>query len=81
MTVKSQVKKMATFLKSNYQLDFDQLPSRKLKDEVAKASNSVDKAYKLDIASDIKELLEDRHLNYEDRDFRIEALVEQFFLA
>lgn len=81
MTAKTQVKKMATFLKSNYSLDFDQLPSRKLKDEVAKSSNAVDKAYKLDIASDVKELLEDRHLNYEDRDFRIKALVEQFFLA
>ena len=53
----------------------------RLKDEVVKASNNQEKAYKLDIAFDIKDLLEDRHANIEDRDFRIDALLEQFFKA
>ena len=81
MTKKTQTKKMVTYLKSNYELDFDKLPSHRLKDEVAKASSNQEKAYKLDIASDIKELLEDRHSNFEDRDFRIDVLLEQFFKA
>ena len=81
MTTKTQTKKMVTYLKSNYELDFDKLPLHRLKDEVVKASNNQEKAYKLDIAFDIKDLLEDRHANIEDRDFRIDALLEQFFKA
>lgn len=81
--IKAQIKKMTTLLKSNHELDFDKLSSYRLKDESLKASSHDNSslAYKLDIASDIKELLGDRSLPFEDRDFRIGVLLEQFFLA
>ncbi len=81
MTTKIQIKKMTTFLKSKYDLDFDRLPFQRLKDEIQKAYKDSDftRSYRLDVASDIKDLLGDQNLNHEDRTFYIDVLLEQFF--
>jgi len=82
MSTKEQLQKMITALKSNYSLDFENISVNRLKDEIVKAykNNDEHRSYKLDIASDIKELLTDSHKS-EERNFKIDVLLEQFFIA
>jgi len=79
--VQLTVKNLIETLKSNYDIDFNKTPYHRLKDKVEKACENGNYAdsHKLDIASDVKELLSDHELNYEDKKFRISTLIELFF--
>lgn len=75
------VKNLIEFLKSNYNLDFNKLSPNRLKDRAEKACEFGEYAdsHKLDMAADVKELLSDHELNYEEKKFRISTLIELIF--
>lgn len=72
------VKNLIEWLKSNFDLDFNKLSPNRLRDRAEKACENGDYAnsHKLDIAADVKELLSDHELNYEEKKFRISTLIE-----
>ena len=75
------VKNLIEFLKSKYNLDFNKLSPNRLKDRAEKACEFGEYAdsHKLDMAADVKELLSDHELNYEEKKFRISTLIELIF--
>jgi len=75
------VKNLIEFLKLKYDLDFNKLSPNRLKDRAEKACEFGEYAdsHKLDMAADVKELLSDHELNYEERKFRITTLIELIF--
>lgn len=75
------VKNLIEFLKSKYSLDFNKLSPNRLKDRAEKACEFGEYAdsHKLDMAADVKELLSDHELNYEEKKFRISTLIELIF--
>lgn len=75
------IKDLIESLKSNYDIDFNKTSFHRLKDKVEKAYENGNYAdsHKLDIVADLKELLSDRELNYEDKKFRTSTLLELYF--
>lgn len=76
--IQPTVKNLIEFLKSNFDLDFNKLSPHRLKDQAEKACEKGNYAdsHKLDMASDVKELLSDHELNYEEKKFRISTIIE-----
>lgn len=72
------VKNLIDFLKSNFDLDFNKLSPNRFRDRAEKACENEDysNSHKLDMTADVKEILSDYELNYEERKFRITTLIE-----
>ena len=87
MSLKNNLKNFKKELRTTYNIDFDKIPLKRLKEEIAKAYKNNDEiaAYKLDVASDIKELMSDYSLDspfiqdHQDFNFYIDNLLEFFF--
>lgn len=81
MSLKNNLKLFKSKLKENYNLDFDKIALKKLREETTKADKNNDEiaAYQLDVASDIKELMSDRFLERQDFNFNLESLLILFF--
>lgn len=81
MSLKNNLKLFKSKLKENFNLDFDKITLKRLREETTKADKNNDEiaAYQLDVASDIKELMSDRFLERQDFNFNLESLLILFF--
>ena len=74
------IKTIVSTLRSEYNLDFNKLSWHRLKDEEEEAykNKKFSCSYRLAIAADIKQLISDKTLHHEDRNFYISTLTEEF---
>lgn len=80
MSSKNNLRTFKKEIKKSFNIDFDKISLKKLREETIKADKNNDEiaAYQLDIASDIKELISDDSLDRQDFDFYLDSLLTLF---